>query len=391
MASIFKRGDGRWVGVITVGGRRKYFYGRSWREVEAKLQAWERSGRLTTAEFFARWLDAVGPNLRPSTLASYRTLIQKHILPALGEVKLAELKPLHLAGLYAELSRSGLSGRRVEYVHQVLHKALGDAVRWGLLGDNPAERVDRPKPNPRSPALWTPEQVRRFLAAVLAGEGGVYGELFGFLLASGLRLSEALGLTWADVDLEAGTVTVRRAVVFVNHRPVEGPPKSRAGYRTVSLPAWGVELLRRQAGRSKERVFVSGAGTIPTEAALRKSFLGLCRRLGLPPIRIHDLRHLHISLLALAGVPVKIAQVRAGHSNPQLTLSVYSHVLGDGDRIAAQVLETFVGKEVKPDDVSNLPEAAQRAFRLLPGMPGGPDNVPARAGPEVSGRMACPG
>lgn len=245
-----------------------------------------------------------------------------------------------------------MSARRRQMVHGLLHKALGDAHRWGLLPNNPAALVDVPRRERRELRLWAPAQVTRFLGAVQSGEGGQYAYLLGFLLASGCRIGEALGLRWGDVDLDAGTVRIERQITEVRCKPIEQAPKTDSGIRTVALPAWGLDLLRRQrnqvnawrlqSGRAHdwpERVFPTSVGTVPGQRNIRRALHTLCDTLSLPRIRVHDLRHISLSLLAGAGVPVKDLQRRAGHSTPRMTLEVYTHVLGDRDREAAQVLE----------------------------------------------------
>lgn len=267
-------------------------------------------------------------------------------------MKLSRLQALHLTRLYADLRQKGLSPRRVQMVHRLLHKALGDAARWGLLATNVAGLVDGPTCPTEEPELWCPEKVSGFVSALEEGSGGQYGMLFGFLLASGCREGEALGLRWSDVDWEKSAVRVERQVTWVDNQPVELLPKTRSGVRAVSIPSWGIGLLRKQKAQvaewrlragegwqGGERVFTTANGRVPSPSNLRRAFLGLCQRLELPAVRLHDLRHLHLSLLAMNGVPVKVAQARAGHSSPILTLRVYQHVLGEPDREAAAAIE----------------------------------------------------
>ncbi|MBI4499327.1 MAG: site-specific integrase [Chloroflexi bacterium] len=362
--SISQRTDGRWCGALMVNGKRTYVYGRTRAEAVDKLRRLSdqarHSGRLpdpgtlTLGAFLHAWLDQAATRLRPGSYATYETLARLHVLHYLANVKLSRLQPLHVVRLQADLARSGRGTRRRQMVRSFLHTALGDAVRWGLLTTNPVAQVDAPRHEPKEPALWTPEQTAAFVGAVLEGQGGQYGYLFVFLLATGVRAGEARGLCPEDVDGPAGTVRIARQVTFVRNRPVDLPPKSRSGKRTISLPAWGLEALKRQralgaAWRLKAgaawlggtRIFTAETGAPPKASTLRRSLHRLAARLGLPPLRIHDLRHISLSLLAMAGVPVKVAQERAGHSTPSVTLRVYTHVLGDGDRAAAAALDVL--------------------------------------------------
>jgi integrase len=336
-----------------VGGVRRVLYGRTRREVVEKLDALKRqaqeagrlpeAGKMTVAEYLAHWLQHAEGRLRPKTYYDYEILCRRHIIPHIGSLRLNKLSPLHIAKLYATLSK-GLSQRRVGQVHTVLHKALGDASRWGLIASNPANLVEAPKRPHVERSLWTVEQVNIFLQAIMAGQGGRYGTLLGFLLASGCRIGEALGLRWSDVDLGVGTVRIERQVTELRSKPLEGPPKTNASIRTITLPSWGLELLRRRwiealAEGQAGRVFCTERGTVPLQGNIRRALIALCERLSLPQARVHDLRHVHLSLLAMSGVPLKVAQARAGHSTSRMTLDVYQHVLGDGDKAAAAALD----------------------------------------------------
>lgn len=337
-------------------------YARSRAEVAEKLRIIQEqarqagrlpdAGRLTVAEYLQQWLAQAGQRLRPTTMADYRIMAEKHVAPRIGSIRLLKLNPLQLGRFYAALAQDGMSGRRRQMVHALLHKALGDAHRWGLVPNNPAALVDMPQQERRELQLWTPGQVGTFLRAVQTGQGGQYGPLLGFLLASGCRIGEALGLRWADVDFDSTTVRIERQVTEVRGQPIEQAPKTESGVRSIAIPAWGMDLLRRQkaqvnrwrlrSGRAHgwpERVFPTSAGTVPLRGAIKRALHALCGRLGLPRLRVHDLRHLSLSLLAKAGIPLKDLQRRAGHSEARTTLEIYTHILGNGDRQAAKALE----------------------------------------------------
>ena len=365
--SISRRKDGLWQASLQLDGRRKTIYGRTRQEVAEKLRTLQGvarengripdGGKLTLGEYLRQWLEQAETRLRPKTRQEYNDVARVHILPHLAHVKLSRLPPLHLARLHARLRKGGTSSFRLEKAHTLLHKALSDAHRWGLIPSNPAAPVDAPKREHRERELWTPEQVSRFIRAVREGDCGQYGNLLGFLLASGCRVGEALGLRWSDVDLRAGAVRVERQVTELRCKPLESEPKTKAGVRTLALPAWGTELLHRQrvqvaewrlragpAWRESGRVFPTNVGSVPLQGNVRRALHEACDRLSLPRIRVHDLRHLHLSLLAMNNVPLRVAQQRAGHATASVTMAVYSHVLGDADRQAAEALEKALGR-----------------------------------------------
>ncbi len=364
--SIFQRKDGRWQASLQIDGKRRTVYGRTRGEVAEKLRAVQEqarqagrlpeAGKLTVGEYLAEWLAQAEQRLRPKTLLDYRIITEKHVTPRIGAIRLVKLDPLKVARFYSELAKDGMSGRRRQMVHGFLHKVLGDACRWGLIPNNPAALVDAPKRERKELRLWAPEQVVTFLQAVQAGEGGRYAYLLGFLLASGCRIGEALGLRWGDVDFAAGTVRIERQIIQINSKRLEQAPKTAAGVRTVALPSWGLDLLRKQKAQVNEwrlqsghphdwpeRVFPAAPGTIPWRANLQRALHRICDKLALPRLRLHDLRHISLSLLAGAGVPVKDLQRRAGHSTPRMTLEVYTHVLSDSDQQAARLLEKLGG------------------------------------------------
>ena len=359
--SVYQRRDGTWCGALQLAGRRRTVYGKTQREVSQKLQALRQQtqrqgcvstpGRMTLEQLLRDWLAQAAPRLRPTTFDAYGVIIDKYLVPGIGQVQLARLDALTIAHYYATLAPR-VSKRRMESVHALLHKVLTDAQRWGLASNNPAALVDAPRRERPEPRLWSPDQVQRFWAAVLAGAGGHYGGVFGFLLLSGVRVGEAAGLTWTDIDLEQRTVRVARQITEVRGRPVPLPPKTKSGVRTLTLPPVGLELLghqraalarlRLKAGprwEPSDRVFPSATGGVPPRRSLRRSFAGLLARLELPAIPLHGLRHTNLSLLAMQGVPVRVAQARAGHRDAVTTLRVYQHVLGDADAQAADALQ----------------------------------------------------
>jgi len=347
--SITKRKDGRWQGSLQVDGRRVSVYGKTRTEVVTKLKALQKEvdehhrlanpGKLTLGGYLRQWQEQ--RDIRAGTRArDERTA--KH-LAAWNDIPLAKITPFKVASFFSELKKA-TSPRTAFGVYRLLHKAFADSVNWGLLASNPLDAVACPRYQPEERSLWTPDQVQWFVAAMQNGQGGHYGGLFLFLLASGCRLGEALGLRWSDIDFKSGAVRIERQLTEVNGKHIEQAPKTKAGIRTIALPSFGLEALRREKEHATSvRVFVTEVGTTPLVSNLRRALHAICRRLGLPKIRVHDLRHLHLSMLAMANVPVKVAQQRAGHASAQMTMRVYVHLLGSEDRLAAEALERAIG------------------------------------------------
>lgn len=371
--SIFQRQqDGRWVGQLYVRrdgtGRKRFLrvYGGSRTEVQERLTAalHERHrgtladpSKENLGQFLERWLrDSVRRSVRASTFDSYAHLTRKHIIPELGRFRLARLTPAHVQALYTEKLEAGLSPRYVQYMHAVLHRALKQAVRWGLVARNVTEAVDRPRAERKEMRVLTPEQADALLEATRADR---LAALYVLAITTGMRQGELFGLTWGAIDLEAGRLQVTRQLQYL--RGGKGPellaPKTKAARRSLELPQLALEALREHRRRQLEErlalgpvwqdewdlVFTTEVGTPlhPSNVA-RRSFRPLLVRAGLPRIRFHDLRHTAATLLLAGGEHPKVVQERLGHSSIALTLDTYSHVLPVADEQAAHTLARVI-------------------------------------------------
>ncbi len=329
--------------------------------------------RLTLGEYLTqRWLPGQVSQLSPSTFDSYRRNIDLHVVPRIGGVPLQKLAAEDLDGLYAALSTAGgrrdgkpggLSPKSVRIVHSILHKALSDARRKGTLTRNVAEVADAPKA--RSAAkrpeikVWTPEELRAFLA--LVAENRHHAAWF---LAShtGMRRGEVLGLRWGDVDLDARRLSVRQAVILVAYKLTISDVKTDNGRRSIDLDERTIAMLRTwRKGQLEERMLVGPAayqdndlvfarpdGTPINPDAFSQSFDRIVARSPLPRLRLHDLRHTHASILLKAGVPVKVVSERLGHANPAFTITVYQHIIPGMQADAASVFSDLVAGVLPP-------------------------------------------
>jgi len=364
--TIRKRADGRWEGRILLGYRnskrvRPSFYGTSRADVLLKLEQARKqfkvgiavTGKQTLHTFLARWLeDTAKPRLRPRTYAGYVQHVQRHIDPLLGHILLEELTPQHVQQLIALKSSEGLKPKTIAYMRAVLRTALNNAMRWGLISRNVATLVDLPRGSRRESVTFSPDQARAFLASA---KTSLRGALFTVALAVGLRLGEALGLAWEHVDLPAKTLRVRRAL----QRQKDGlhfvDLKTDRSRRTVTLPDFAVTALGRQrAAQKKTRlaagtnwwesglIFVTSIGTALDERNVRREFKAILKEAELPLMRIHDLRHSCASLLLVQGVHPRVVMELLGHSQFNLTMDTYSHVMPALGAAAAEQMNTLV-------------------------------------------------
>jgi integrase len=365
--SIYQRRDGRWVAQVTRDdGPPKYYYGQTRDAVKRKLtQALhdQQEGlplvgdRQTVAQYLEAWLTGTAQHrLRPRTFIRYQQLVRTHTLPTLGKLPLAKLTPQHLSQLYDAKRAAGLAPRSVQFLHAVLHSALKQALRWGLLPRNPAAAVQAPRPQRRPMQALDAEQAGRLLTAAADDP---LGALYVLALMTGMRQGELLGLQWADVDGEAGRLTVRHTLQWhPGGRWTLDEPKTGHSRRTIRLPASALGALRaHRARQAADRlalgaawadlglVFPNGVGRPLRPANLAdRTHRKLLARAGLPAIRFHDLRHTYATLALGSGVPVKVVSETLGHASITLTLDTYSHVLPDMQDDAAARMEALLGR-----------------------------------------------
>ncbi len=323
------------------------------------------ASKLTVAEFLRdKWLPSVEQRLRPSTLSGYRSLLETHVIPRLGQKRLSELDPSDLNLLYADLLKDGrrngtggLSPKTTRNVGVVLGKALRDAARWGLIARNPAPLADPPKqasPGSIEMQTWSKDELRSFLEHE-AVVGDRLFAAFRLLAMTGMRRGECLGLRWQDVDFEHGRIAVRQTMILVDNRPRLSLPKTKRSRRSIPLDAGTLVILRaHRARQAQERlafgpgyansdlVFTREDGTPVNPRGLSDTFNLLIRDTGLPRIRLHDLRHTFATLALQSGAHPKVVSDRLGHSTISFTLDVYSHSIPSMEEEAAESFAALV-------------------------------------------------
>ena len=258
--SIYKRDDGRWAAALSLsGGKRHTLYGKTFQEVRGKLTAATRDRdtgvpvtrqRQTVGPFLQQWLeDSVRPTVRPRTFERYEGIVINHLIPSIGRRTLHDLTPQDVQALYTEKLKSGLSARSVEHIHAVLRRALGQALKWSLVARNVSTLVDVPRPHRTEVHPYSSEEARRLLEAI---RGHRMEALYVLCLTVGLRQGEALGLRWEDVDLDEGTLHVRRALQRIEgtYRLVE--PKTSRSRRTIALPETAAVALWARYTREQD-------------------------------------------------------------------------------------------------------------------------------------------
>jgi integrase len=300
---------------------------------------------LKLGVFLDRYLqDVAFYHLRPRTYERYTGIINNHIKPEIGNIKLSALRPHHIQALYSKKLNSGLSINTVRYIHAVLHKALFQALKWGLVARNVSDLVDKPKTERKIFKTWSPYDVKLFLEAV---EQHRWYPIYILAIYTGLRQGELLGIHREDVDLEKGTINVCRQISVIRGKGLMiADLKTEKSRRLVTLPASALRVLREYidiVGIQSGLIFTTSTGKPISPRNLLRHFKATIEASGLPQIRFHDLRHTHASLLLAAGVHPKVVQERLGHSQISLTLDTYSHLIPSMQTEAAKQFEAILG------------------------------------------------
>jgi integrase len=374
---VIKRGRG-WSYVIRVtdpatGVSRPRWVGGFCSEEEAKSardEARRRARRgeyvdrtsITVGEYLRQWLDAHSLETKPKTLAGYRWLLERYVLPRIGAMRMQGVRPSDLSLLYRGLLDGGgragrpLSPSTVDAVHAVLRKAFNDAVTSEqVLESNPVMRAKRPRPvQVEAGAIWTPAQLAQFLEYA---KGHRLSAFFYVAAFTGARRGELLNLSWSEVDLAAGSLVITGSASVVEGQRIVGTTKG-GRRRTVSIDPSTVRVLQAHRARQAEERLIVECDWPESDLVFRTAFGKPlypdtpsqlfpklvakhnleCPSMALPQIRLHDLRHIHATTLLLAGEPVHVVAARLGHADPSVTLRVYAHVVQD---LAPTVADTF--------------------------------------------------
>lgn len=371
--SIQKRGPNRYLVRVyqgVVNGKRKYVsktVNGSWDEANEKLTEMLHSmdtnsfvspSKITVEEYLNGWLDRKD-GVERTTMNDYRSRMELDVLPYLGATKLQALSTEALERLYRELQGSkasipipknrrqyvkedrDLSSRTVRYTHMILRQALAQAVRRGYLKTNPADYVESlPKlTKTQQVQALTEEETRKLLQWARENQEDYY-PIWLVALTTGARPGEILALQWDCVDLDRGTITIRRAMTRVDNGRwvLKESPKNDSSIRSVTLPKTTVRVLRdhlasqrvdhMKRGIRTEFVFCNRAGNPLDISKLRKRWKRACKSAeGVPEVRLYDARHTHATHLLLAGENPKVVSERLGHASVKITLDIYSHVM----------------------------------------------------------------
>ena len=308
------------------------------------------SGNATIRDYLTSWLrDVVAVRNRPRTAEGYRIIVNRHIVPILGGVRVSRLQPADVEVLEAKLLSRGLSANTVHHVHVVLSKALKDATRKGLVSRNVCQLVEPPRPARYEVDPPDSNAIARILE--LAHKTPYYA-IFHVLAYCGLRRGEAVALKWAKIDYVRGVLSVvETAQRLAGKGIVFQPTKSAAGRRGIKLDPKTIRVLRaHNAAQAEYRlalgpiyenhdlVFPGSTGKPLDPSVLTRNFARMATNAGMPGIRLHDLRHAHASALIKVGAHPRVVQDRMGHASSAFTMQAYGHVAADQQEEAANAV-----------------------------------------------------
>lgn len=343
--SVFRRKDGKWCAKWKdASDKWRYLYRKS--EAEAKQALREAlkdrdnniipADKLTLSHALDQWLENMEGTVSKRTYVNRECLVRIHIRPHIGSVRLCKLTGEHLRVFYREKLHT-LSPATVARLHDVIKKACNEQVRVRTPRHNPTAGVTPPRTHhSRDMTILTQQQVKLLLETV---RGSRYEVIIVLGATCALRVGEALGLRWEDVDLTAGTISIRHTL----WRGKLYAPKTAESRRTLKLPQRALDCLLSVSNEASEGYLLSTCNGTPVAAEnfWRWGWKPALRRAGLDEsLHYHDLRHGAASLLLNQSVPLPIVSKFLGHADPSVTMRVYAHVMDGTSGIAAQGIDS---------------------------------------------------
>lgn len=305
-------------------------------DIEAGLKV--QGSEVLMKNFLSEWLDMYSSisGLAENTYRGYRTNINNHIIPVIGDIKLNSLKPEHIDKLLLILTDKGLSVTSQRYVISVIKKSLNWAVKRRILRFNVIDYVDIPKPEKFKSTVLNEEQLQVLLNYCRSKP---LLTPISLILLTGLRRGEALGLKWSDFDFENKILHVQRTATPAKGGYHFSDCKTEDSNRFISFPDILIDILNDWKAYQSDfkllidnfnpegYVFCNYTGNIISCSSILRYFKKALQECNLPDIRIHDLRHSYATLLLSKNISPKVASGMLGHSDTRTTLDIYSHLL----------------------------------------------------------------
>lgn len=332
---VEKNGSVYWRSYYTdpITGKQRDIYARTEAECTAKLMdaltaihqgTYTAPSKLTVEKWLRTWLDEYCTGITDGTRRSYENAVTKHAIPAIGRIRLTDLRPQDYQRFVNGLSKDkGLSSKTVANITGAIHKGLAQAVKNGLIHRNPADAPDKPRIESKEKSPFTGEQIDSFLSAI---KGNPFETLFFVTMYTGLRLGEVIGLRWKDLNLRDGIIHVRQQI-----RPDGSIDKPKHHKQRSFIMAQRVTQALREHRREQKvidpngLVFCYEGGKSLPHSTVEHNFKRIVKGMGMPERTFHDLRHTFCTQAIASGIDPKTVAAMAGHADAKLTLNVYTH------------------------------------------------------------------
>src|SRR5215207_4068576 len=350
MGSVYQRQDGRWVAKYgDVHGHWRYIYRKTKAEAKEALREAIRDqeagispDNLTVSDYLEDWLENQKGVVSVRTLIVKRGNLRVHVYPTLGNKQLSKLTSRDVRRIF---QGKDLKPRTVNKILGTFSQALDDAV-GRYIRTNPAREIKMLRQPQQEMEILSPDQVKKLLECCY---GHRMEGVFVLGATCGLRIGEALGVKWEDMDFDNGTLTIRRTI----WRGRVLPTKTNSSRRTIKLPRIALEALHRHkedADRQSENGIAASGWVFPTARGnphyaanfYRHNWKPMLKKAGLPPITFHPLRHGAASYLLSQRVPIAVVSTYLVHANPSITLSVYSHMIDGDEGIAGSAIDSIL-------------------------------------------------
>ena len=297
----------------------------------------ENAADMLVDAWFEYWISVKKKTVRPNTVRNYTERYERNIKGVIGKKLLTEVKPIHCQKIFSDMAEEGYKTTTIYQTRIALYNMLDFAKENDVIINNPCKKSvksDMGAPSDKKEAL-TIEVQKKFLETAV---GQSYENQFRFVLQTGLRTGELVGLKWSDIDFESKTLTISRTMEF-RYKVGEwrvGPPKSKSGYRTIPLTDEAIRILKAQKEKNRrikvipmewsEQVFLCRKGEPVKNSTYDTALFKICDKAGIKRFSMHVLRHTFATRCIEAGMMPKTLQKILGHSNIGITMNLYVHI-----------------------------------------------------------------